>query len=116
MTIQYGVPFRHDSSGAPTDIKVVDLQLSRRARPSIDLAYCFASSLTPEMREKHTDELLEFYHKELVKFLLKLGYTEDLYPFKQLKEDYVECFTFAFVLAVMHAQVRKDENEIIGSY
>ncbi len=41
---------RKNDAGTPSEIKIIDLQLSRVARPSIDLNYFFGSSTTPEWR------------------------------------------------------------------
>ncbi len=41
---------RHGESGKATDIKTLDLQLSRIARPAIDLVYFIGSSMTPKFR------------------------------------------------------------------
>ncbi len=41
---------RKDKSGKATDICTIDLQLSRLARPTVDLAYFLGSSCTPKFR------------------------------------------------------------------
>ena len=84
---------------------MVDLQLVRRARPSIDLVYLLGTSTGPEFREKHLEEILSFYHSTLIAGLTKFGYSSDLYTYQQLKKDFDECFIFGFVMGTMNAMV-----------
>ena len=95
---------RHETNGKPTDIKVLDFQMSRRTRPAVDLVYFLGSSTTPEMREKHLEELLHFYHDQLTEILDGHGYS-GRYTYTELKKDFKECFVFGFVLATSHAKV-----------
>lgn len=87
------------------EIRVVDLQMVRRARPTIDLAYFFASSLSPEFRENHLQELLKYYHLSLTKCLVNLGYDEDLYTFDSFKGNFEECYIYGVGYGTIHAQV-----------
>ena len=87
------------------EVRVVDWQLFRYARPTTDLAYFFGSSLTPDFRAKHVDRLLKYYHLNLSKCLISLGYTEDTYPFNALMRDFEECYIYGIGMSVMHSTV-----------
>ena len=97
--------FRKNADGKIEDVRTLDLQLSRLARPSIDLAYFFGSSLSPQLRHEEGDRLMKLYHTTLVKKLVGLGYPEDLYTFQDLKDDYKECLPFKHIMSIMHAMV-----------
>ena len=83
---------------------MLDFQLCRRARPAIDLVYCLGSSTSPETREEHLEELLQFYHDKLTEILDKYGY-KDCYSLSDFKKDFHDCYIFGFVLGTSHAQV-----------
>ena len=84
---------------------MVDLQVVRRARPSIDLVYMLGSCTTAEFRKHHLPELLEFYHQMFVDTLKKLGYSESLYTLDQLTKDFDECYVHGFVVSILQAMV-----------
>ncbi len=92
---------------ADGDIRILDFQLVRRARPTVDLAYFLASSLIPETRRRHLDNLLSDYYRTLADSLNSLGYDAgELYPYTSLKTDFKECYIFGIVSGLMHAQVK----------
>ena len=97
---------RRNSSGKTTEVRTIDLQLSRVARPSVDLAYFFGSSLSPKTREESKEKLMRRYHDIFTEKLVGLGYAEDLYTLDDLKADYEECLPFQYTMSVMHAMVR----------
>ena len=110
---------------------MIDLQMSKVAQPTIDLAYFFGASLTPEQRSdertstnnwiyqsililrysdtrrhNHLDELLCFYHSVLSAKLTDLGHDpEHLLSLGQLKRDYQECRMFEYMTTLMHTVV-----------
>ena len=96
---------RRNTEGKTVEIATLDLQLSRIARPAVDLAYFMGSSLSPKLRKEETENLLGFYHKKLHDKLAALGYKDELYPMADLKADLKECLPFRYVLSVMHAMV-----------
>ena len=93
---------RRNSSGKTTEVRTIDLQLSRVARPSVDLAYFFGSSLSPKTREESKEKLMRRYHDIFTEKLVGLGYAEDLYTLDDLKADYEECLPFQYTMSVMH--------------
>ena len=99
--------FKEDGEGNVAEMQLIDLQLSRRARPAVDLAYFFGSSTKPWWRKEHMEDMLRYYHDRLMDQLKYHGYNdESLYPFERLKADMKECFPFGFSLALMHAALQ----------
>ena len=85
---------------------VIDLQMARYARTAVDLSYLLNSSLTPEFRKDHLDDLLEMYHSLVMEHLEKCGVdTKGLFSLDDLKSDYVDCGIFGFLLGSSHCQV-----------
>lgn len=101
--------FRHDEAGQPTDVRLVDLQLTRRARPALELGYFFGTCTSPEFQAEHLDDLLEFYHCRLAHFYaatrgsgaadtsIPLPYTLD-----SLKKDFKDCFAHGHAVGAFH--------------
>lgn len=57
--------FRYDADGQPIDVCFFDLQNSRYASPSVDLALFLLLHTSAVMREAHWDALLKEYHDSL---------------------------------------------------
>jgi hypothetical protein len=89
---------------------MLDLQMVRRANPTVDLCYFFGSSTSPEIREKHLEEMLTFYWKRLDMLLVTLGYPSNLYTYKSLKKDFKRTFLFGVMLGSMHAMVSEGSS------
>lgn len=47
--------------------------MTKWASPTIDLSYVLYLSATPELRQAHETELLEYYHQALTQALKELG-------------------------------------------
>ena len=100
--------FRHDDNGEATEIKMLDLQIVRRSRPAADLNYFFGSSVSPEFRDEHLEEMLSFYHGNLTQSLEVLGYSaQTIFTLENLKQEYQECHMIGFIMGAMHINVRE---------
>ena len=97
--------------GSCKDITIIDLQLMKYTRPTVDLAYFFGSSTDATFRKKHLPSLLKTYHETLTSELKTLGY-ENLYSFQDLLEDFEDTWGFGFVMSCLHVQVRK--SNVVG--
>lgn len=97
---------RKMEDGSCKDITIIDLQLMKYTRPTVDLAYFFGSSTDATFRKKHLPSLLKTYHETLTSELKTLGY-ENLYSFQDLIEDFDDTWGFGFVMSCLHVQVRK---------
>lgn len=82
--------FKNDEKGNPIDVKFIDFQLSFWGSPMIDLIYFLLTSVRDEIKTAHFDELIAFYHKELIKSLNELKYSEDAPTLDVLKQDLME--------------------------
>lgn len=58
-----------------SDVKFVDLQVSRYGSPAIDILHFLYSSLQPGILEAHYDDILKVYHESLTENLYKLAPT-----------------------------------------
>ena len=98
--------FKYDEDKTIADVKVLDWQITCKSDPVKDLLYLFGSSLTPQFRKQHLEDLLKFYHRELETNMTNLGYNlKQLYPFdifRQRFEEYkLKCYgLFYFFLMV----------------
>lgn len=91
----YNVMFRNTDSLAK-EICILDLQLLKRTRPVVDLTYFLGTSTGPEFRKAHLDDLLKYYHEELMSNLTTIGYNDDIYTLQQLHKDMDECYLNLF--------------------
>ena len=87
------------------DMQAIDFQIVRRGRPTIDLCYMLTTSTNTQFRHEHRYEIIDAYHKKLVENLVDFGYSKDLYPYAQFKQDVKDCFVFGYAMGSMHAQV-----------
>jgi hypothetical protein len=85
ILFKYGI---EDGVAVPTKVCLVDIALYCWSSPAIDLAYFFFLSVTPELRETHEEELLEFYHSRLVRYLRMFGFDRSVFTVEQLKDEY----------------------------
>ena len=98
--------FKRESENEPWKVKLIDFQLSRRARPCVDLAYFIGASTNEEFREKHLEDLLKYYHDKISGVLDIIGYdAKTLYSYDYFRKEFQECFPFGHIMAVVHAQV-----------
>jgi len=58
--------------------KAVDFQLPRYASPAVDIAYYIYTSVKPDIRRTHLEELLEFYLDVLNSTAASLNYPIDM--------------------------------------
>lgn len=65
--------YNYTKRGTPTDIVLIDWQISRYCSPVIDLVYFIFICTDKQMRAKHFDELLSIYHRSLKELLDHLG-------------------------------------------
>ena len=88
---------------------LLDLQLIKYARPTVDLAYFIGSSTSPSFRAANLKKCLEFYHEALTQELEAFGY-KTVYSLDLLKSDFQDCWMFGYFVGCMHVQVRKSFN------
>lgn len=60
-------------NGRPVDAKIIDFQLTRCASPVLDLTFMIYACTSEDLREKHYDEWLKYYHETLSNQIRDLG-------------------------------------------
>ncbi|XP_059087510.1 uncharacterized protein LOC131883918 isoform X2 [Tigriopus californicus] len=112
--------FRYEDQN-PTDVCLVDLARTKWASPTIDLSYFLFISTTPELRQAHMNEILEYYHQCLSQALKELGEDPSVFSLRELKSDYKKCSFFGFMMSMTALPIllaRKEDvlssEEMIG--
>lgn len=77
--------------GKTTDILLLDYQICAWGSPAIDIIYSLYTALSVETRDNHRDELIKFYHDELVSVLTKLGYQKKIPSLIELHVELLKC-------------------------
>ncbi len=93
---------------------MLDLQLVRLGKPSIDLAYFFGSSTKPEWRQQNLTRSLKFYHECLVDQLNYHGFQSKICSFKELQVDFDHHRPFMLVMGGWHAILHLKSYEQAG--
>ncbi|XP_037817363.1 uncharacterized protein LOC119607494 [Lucilia sericata] len=78
------VMFRHDAFGNIKETYLVDLQVPRYGSPAQDLYYFLLSSTKYELKIKHFDYFIKYYHSELLKHLKLLNYSKKMPSLKDI--------------------------------
>lgn len=71
---------------------LLDFQLARCSSPVTDIAYFLYTSTDKQTRDNQFQELLKFYHRNLIDTILSLGSKADLYPWDLFLQEV--CFFF----------------------
>lgn len=79
-----------DSEASIENMIFIDFQYSCWTSPTIDLHYFFNNSLHESLRPGRFDELIEFYHENLVDSLKCLGYKKHIPSLEELKQQYLD--------------------------
>ena len=93
------------------ELFLLDLQMIKYTRPTVDLAYFLGSSTTPKFRAANLRKCLEMYHSSLVDELEQFGYDKDLYTLDQLMADFKDCWMFGYFINCMHVQACNDLDQ-----
>lgn len=97
--------FKTDALGKPFDAILIDFQGSYWGSPSGDLIYFLITSIHDDFKVNHFDNLVEFYHGELVTSLKKLKYDKPIPTSSELHVDiqemgYFTCMCIMFILFI----------------
>ncbi|KAI4467392.1 hypothetical protein MML48_2g00009470 [Holotrichia oblita] len=92
-----------DSKEFPTDVMLLDWQITRFASPVLDLAYFFYTTAPASKKTlKKVDYFLEFYYEELSRQIKQMGSDPNkLYPLSILKKEWQEYSRFGFSMAFL---------------
>ncbi|XP_055548976.1 uncharacterized protein LOC129732274 [Wyeomyia smithii] len=97
---------------APSEIVLLDWQVSRYASPALDLLYFLFCCTDGEFRAAHFEEMLRIYHDSLGSLLKKLGGDPSRqFPFTALKEQIKACGKFGLLMAMFLVPLMCIENQ-----
>lgn len=94
------VLFRYDDEGVPTDVRLVDLQICRKASPATDLNYLMYTSLNGDDRRENLDYILNAYYSSFSQVLCD-GKEHPPYTAEELKREYRAKHLFGLLMAIM---------------
>ena len=97
--------FKYNDNGDPIDVRFLDLQESKRTRPTFDLSYLVSTCTTEETREKYLDQIFKTYHCALLKTLATYGYEKSVYPWDTFMEDYKITMGAGIFFGLLNIQV-----------
>lgn len=101
------IMFQHDpKTGKTTDALLVDFQLSSVQSPMLDIIYSLFSSSNDQITEVQWEELLQFYHHELIECLQKLGFAGRKPRLTELHMEMLTKGIFGAVLGMFVLAVR----------
>lgn len=94
------VMFRYnEDTGRVEECLLLDFQMCNYNTPMLDLQYFIYSSTQHDIKMNKVDQILQFYHQELVANLKKLGYSNKPPTLLQLQKDFLEVGNFGVVTA-----------------
>lgn len=114
--------FRHpnfilfqENTQNPSNIILLDWQMSRYGPPIIDIFYFLLSTTDKSFRDKHFTDLLNEYHSMLSTSIEKLGSdAERIYSLSKFQSDLVRFNRFPLIFAVASVMFRlADEKHIL---
>lgn len=84
----------NEDSGKVEEAILVDFQMCNYNSPALDLQYFIYSSTQHEIKLNKVDHILQYYHRQLVDSLQKLGYKKKLPTLLQLQKDFLDLGLF----------------------
>lgn len=72
------------------NVKLIDFQFAYWSSPATDLYYFLNSSVNESLRPHRFDELVQFYHAQLVDFLKRMSYKKHIPTWPEFQEQYHE--------------------------
>lgn len=93
----------------------MDWQICRLSSPAIDLAFFICSSTDRTLRERHLDDLLHIYHRNLSAVCRTCGSDADtLFPFHELQNQLRKFARYGVVMAPLLMQsIVSDASTIV---
>ncbi|CAG9810442.1 unnamed protein product [Chironomus riparius] len=94
--------FKLDEDGNTVDFRLLDFQMSFWGSPVADLFYFLMSSVKDDVKVAHFDEIIAYYHEQLVEALEKLKYDKHIPTLEELKEEMMEKKELGMKLSNLH--------------
>lgn len=108
-------------NGKPIKNIFIDFQLYSYKSPVIDLLNFLFTSVQTEVLQKEFDNLIKFYHSELISNLHKLNCDLEPFSFSKFEEEleidagFVLSWSLIFISLVVFGEKRKPDQEVKGS-
>ncbi|GAB0088770.1 LOC111604862 [Sergentomyia squamirostris] len=103
--------FRQSVLGKP-EVIFIDFQLSSWTSPAVDLLYFIFDACSSEIQLTHLDELLKFYHSELVSSLQELQIPERAPSFEEINNAVHKKGFFGAMMIIETIPTMKHEAEL----
>ncbi|KAK7078254.1 hypothetical protein SK128_027800 [Halocaridina rubra] len=103
--------FRYDEIGRPVDVRLLDLQMYRKASPATDLNYLMYTSLNGPDRKSNLDTYITLYHSSIVK-VLKAAKTEVPFDQEGLRQEYHRKNIYGLLMGMMVLPLVVNEGEV----
>lgn len=84
------VMLSHDENGRLDNAVLIDFQFNCWTSPAMDLHYFLNTSLTEDLRRNNLDELIQYYHGQLVDALKRLGYQKHVPTLHEFHVQFAE--------------------------
>lgn len=103
--------YESENHTSPTNVAILDWQISRLHSPVLDLSYFIYSTCSEEMLN-HFDELLDTYYSSFSTFLTKLGCDlEFIFPYSTLRKHWKKYSLYGFLMVTSFLHVMAYESE-----
>jgi thiamine kinase-like enzyme len=98
---------------SPSRVSIFDWQIARYSSPILDLSY-FLFSCISKVDIEDIHDILKMYHKSFTDHLAHLGVSNELYPFKQLLDEW-KCYSRHGVMmaSLVLKSYSSDKDEIL---
>ncbi|KAJ8925787.1 hypothetical protein NQ315_009637 [Exocentrus adspersus] len=107
--------YKYEQTGTPTEVAILDWQISRVHSPVVDLSYFMYSTSSKEQLQ-HFDELLEIYYNSFSTTVKELGCDpEELFSFSALKDHWKKYSLYGVFMLVFSLHVILSDKEELPS-
>uniref|UniRef100_A0A0K8UGZ9 CHK kinase-like domain-containing protein n=1 Tax=Bactrocera latifrons TaxID=174628 RepID=A0A0K8UGZ9_BACLA len=99
------VMFQYDDAGKVKETYFIDFQLTRYGPPINDLYTLLLSSTSLDVKLKHFDYFIKYYHDNLIEYLTLLKYPKKLPTLKEIHIAMLKYGTFAVNTVIGHLSI-----------
>ncbi|XP_039957774.1 uncharacterized protein LOC126756030 [Bactrocera neohumeralis] len=99
------VMFQYDDAGKLKETYFVDFQMTRYGPPINDLYTLLISSTNLDVKLKHFDYFIKYYHDNLIEYLILLKYPKKLPTLKEIHIAMLKYGTFAVNTVIGHLSI-----------
>ncbi|XP_073842669.1 uncharacterized protein [Musca autumnalis] len=109
------IMFQYNEDGSLKETYFIDFQMARYGPPAQDLLYFIFSSTSIEIKLKHFDYFISYYHRKLIENLNLLKYKGKMPKLKDIqmalfKHDYWAYTTVSTLMPIVLCEARDDAN------